>query len=672
VVDSPVRAWDEPSLDVPTPSPNEIRSLTEAAIARANARVDAAVAAAAADRAAGQNASEAFEDLFGGLDDAAREVAIAFGRGAARMVVAADDDVRAAAFEANERIEAWRASVPMREDLASAVDRFAERPDLDLLDDLQRRYLERWRKDVRLAGGDLPAADREEMGRLTRRLLELASAFQANLAKPPTIMATAAELDGVPEGVRAAAVPIAGGPDRFEVTVNNGTYLAIMERAPNRALRERAYRAWLSRGIPDNLPILQEEIDLRRQLARLAGYPSWQAYRCENLAAPDPGFSGAFIEDMSTRLRPIGEREVAAMTAVLRAQPGADPDLALQDWDWRYADAIQRDGLGADHDRLAAYFELEEVLRALDALSAEVFGARLEARPERIGWDPAVRPFDVIDAGDGRVLAHLFIDPWARSGKQAGAWMEVLLPGGGRHGEARPATIELVTNIPQPGDGPALLTASEVETFFHEFGHVLNFAIGHGRYVVNRPSWIPFDFIEGPSEFNGRWGLQPEVVSRYARHHVTGEPIPSELVEAVARSESLNTAFDVLRLLAQCRFDALVHGERAISIEDAQADGWSRRGIPVVEDTFLPASLGHIFAGQYDAALYGYVWSAVIRDDLLERFTEGGLLSPAMGARYRETLLGVAWIDDPVAAVNAFLGRPWSFDAFLRRAAASG
>lgn len=667
MIETPARAWDEPSLDLPTPTPDEIRSMTSAAIEAANARVDAAVAAAGPGQPS-LHAPEGFESLFGALDDAAREVAIAWGRGAAQMSVAANDAVREAAFAANEQVETWRASLPMREDLAAAVDRFAARADLDVLDDIDRRYVERWRRDVKLAGGDLPREQRAEMERLVTRLLELGSAFVGNLAKPPVITAHRDELDGLPEAFTAACTPVAGAPDRIDIPVHGGNYMAIMERAANRDLRERAYRAWTSRGIPDNLPILEEALTLRRQLADIAGERSWQAYRVENLAAPDPAFINAFIEDISTRLRPIAEREMAAMTQVLREQPGADPDLVLQDWDWRRADAIQRDAIGADPGRLGAYFELEHVLAGLNELSAEVFGMRLEARPERLGWDPGVRAYDVVDVASSRVLLHLFLDPWARAGKQSGAWIEGLLPGGGRHGEDRPATVELVMSVPPSGDQPALLPASLVETLFHEFGHVMNFAVGHGRFVIHRSTWIPFDFIEGPSEFNGRWGLQPEVVARYGRHHETGQSIPTDLVNAVQRSESLNMSVEVLRLLAQCRFDALVHGAAPISLDDAQAAGWALRGLPPVDGTFIPASLSHILGGSYDAALYGYVWSEVIRDDLLERFVQGGLLSAGMGGRYRETILDVSWYDDPVAAVNAFLGRPWSIDAFLRRA----
>lgn len=670
MVETAVRAWDEPSLDLPTPTPDEIRALTSAAIERANARVDGALAVAAtADEASARGGvAAAFETLFGSLDDAAREVAIAFGRGAAQMATAADDGVRDAAFAANEQIETWRASLPMREDLAAAVARFAERPDLAALDDLDRRYVERWRRDIRLAGGDRTSEERQEMARLMARLLELGSAFLANLAKPPHITARRSELDGLPEAFRTACGPVAGDSERVDIAVDTGNYTPLMERASNRALRERAYRAWTSRGIPENLPLLSEAIDVRRRLAAIAGYPSWQAYRAENLAAPDAAFINGFIEDIATCLRPITEEQLAALTQILRSQPGAPADLVLQDWDWRYADAIQRDALGADPGRLSDYFELESVIRGLDELSAEIFGMRLEARPERIGWDPGVRAFDIRDVTSGRVLAHLFLDPWSRAGKQAGAWMEVMLPGGGRHGEERPATIQLCLNAPPAGDGPALLPAYLVETLFHEYGHVMNFAAGHGRFVVHRPTWIPFDFIEGPSEFNGRWGLQPAVVARYARHHATGAPIPTDLVEAVQRAESLNLSVEILRILAQCRFDALVHGETPISIEDAQAIAWSTRGLPAVAGTCIPAGLSHILGGQYDAALYGYVWSMVIRDDLLERFVEGGVLSSEMGARYRRTILQVSWIDDPVAAVNSFLGRPWSMDAFLRRA----
>jgi len=171
------------------------------------------------------------------------------------------------------------------------------------------------------------------------------------------------------------------------------------------------------------------------------------------------------------------------------------------------------------------------VLDGLATLLEREFGIHLEPHPERVGWHPTCRPFDMVDVASGRVLAHLFIDPHARPGKQAGAWLDILAPGGGRHGEHAPATLGLMLNAPAPDGGPVLLTAWDVETAFHEYGHAMNFACETGRFAVHRESWVPFDFVEGPSEFVGLWSVQPDVVSRFARHHETGEAIPRDLVE---------------------------------------------------------------------------------------------------------------------------------------------
>ncbi|HEX5240506.1 MAG TPA: M3 family metallopeptidase, partial [Candidatus Limnocylindrales bacterium] len=573
----------------------------------------------------------------------------------------------------NEQIEAWRSSLPRREDLAEAIERFAANADLAGLGPRERWYVERWRKDVRLAGGGRSPAVRAEMARLTERLLEVASAFLLNLAKPPRITVDRSVLEGLPDAVRSAAIPVErereDDADRVELPIDGGTYLTIMEQSPSRELRERAYRAWCSKGVPENLPLLRETFELRHRLARLAGYPSWQAYRVEDLAAPDTAFVNGFIEDLATRLRPIAERERAEMEAVLRAQPDTPADFVLQDWDWRHGDAIQRAAVAGEGSRIAEYFDFEPVLDGLAALSADVYEIRLEARPERTAWDPDVRAFDLIDVPTGRVIEHLFLDPWTRPGKQSGGWTDFLLPGGGRHGEEAAPTVSLCVNVSKPAEGPALLSPLEVDTLFHEYGHVLNHAVGHGPFVLHRQSWLAFDVIEGPSEFNGRWSLQPEVVARYARHHRTGDPIPPELVEAIRRSESLNVVSRLFQLLAQVRFDALVHGETEVPIEEADRIAWSIRAMPEVEGIFFPAGITHLVGGTYDAALYGYAWSDVIRDDLLERFEAGGLLSPEMGARYRETILAANWTDDPMGPINAFLGRPWSIDAFLRRAA---
>ena len=651
--------WTEATLDLPALTPDQIASVTADAIARADSRIDAAVTHGAA--------APTFESLFGGLDDAAREVATAFGRGAAQALMAGDDAVRDAAFAANETIEKWRASVPLRTDLARAIERFLAANDLAALSTDQQACVQHWQTDVRLAGSSLPAEARAEVASLYDRLIELGSAFSNNLITAAHLEVAVEDLDGLPPDLTASFAPgVTSGT--VDVPVNYANYFPIMARGRVRSLRERAHRAWLSRGLPANIPVLEEILAVRRRIAALLGYPSWQALRVESLAAPDAATINAFIADMAERLGPIVRRDIEAMTDVLRREPGAAADFSFEDWDWRYADQLQQAALGIDHDALAEYLELDRVLAGLGELSEEIFGVRLVPRPERMGWHPDVRPFDLVDVPTGRVVARLFVDPFIRHGKQPGAWMENLIPGGGRGGERRPPTVSLVLNAPAPADGPSLLPVQEVETIFHEYGHVLNFSVGCSPFVIHRQQWLAFDFVEGPSSFLGRWGVQPAIMSRFARHRTTGERIPAEQLEALVRSESLNAAFQLQRLVSQGLLDALLHGENPPSVESADRQAWAIRGTPFVEGTSVPAGLGHIFAGTYDAALYGYSWSEVIRDDLLERFAAGGLTSPEMGAAYRSTILEVPWTADPVAAVNAFLGRRWSADAFLRRA----
>jgi oligopeptidase A len=651
------------SLDLPLLSPEQVAAVTSEAIDRANAIIDAAVAAATDEAAP----APTFEGLFGALDDAAREVATAYGHGAAHAQMTSDEATRNAQWAAFERIEKWRAATAGRADLGEAIGRFERTADLASLADDQRRYVRRWQNDARLAGSTLDPAARAEVAGLTDRLVENGTRFANNLAVAPHLEVARAELEGLPEAF-INGLAAGSAPGSVDLPVDSSTYVLVMERTRSRDIRRRFFLAWNNQGYPENYEILETVLADRRRIAELLGYASWQDLRGESLAAGSGAAINRIIDDIATRLEPLVRREVEELTAVLQAEAGAPADLELQDWDWRHGTALLRAKLGLEPDELAAYFDIETVLEGLAALTEEVFGIHLEPHPERTGWHETCRPFDMIDVASGRVLAHLYIDPYARSGKQAGAWVDVLVPGAGRHDERLPPTLGLVLNAPTPGDGPALLTAWDVEAAFHEYGHAMNFACGAGRFVLHREAWIAFDFIEGPSEFVGLWSMQPEVISRFARHHATGAPIPQELVDGLRRAASVSAGSGLSRTLASGWTDARIHGPTPVALDEADRASARIKGWAFGEGGHNLASYTHIVTGSYSAAAYGYAWAEVIRDDLLERFREGGLLSPEMGARYRREILEASWLDDPVAAATSFIGRPWSADAFVRRA----
>jgi Zn-dependent oligopeptidase len=650
------------SLDLPSRSPDEIRRLTSDAIARANARIDAALPIG----------DPTFDALFGALDDAARTVAVAFGQGAFLKAVAPDPNVREAADAANDQIEKWRAAVAQREDLAAAIARFVALTDLAQLDSEEAAYVRRWQTDVRLAGGGLPPEQSAEVRRLTDRLIELATAFNAHLLENVHLELTPDDLDGVPAAV-VATLKAGMARGTFDVPIDEAIFFAVIERGRQRDVRRRVNQGKLRRGMPANRDILDEATAIRRRLAHLLGYRSWLELRIENMAAPDAAMIERFIEDMRVRLEPAAHAELEAMRRLLVAEAGAPSDLVVEDWDWRYADSEQRGQLGAEPEALAAYFELEDVVRGLADLSEAMFGVRLVEHPERTGWHPDVRAFDLVDRDSGEVLARMFFDPYVREGKAGNPFMDTLHPGvRGPAGLERPPTLGLVISAPVPSDVPSLIALNDVDSLFHEYGHVLDLGLARARFTIHRPeSWIQTDWIEGPSGFLGRWGRHPDVIARFARHHVTGEPIPPQLLEPLNHLESQNTALRMLRWLSMARVDLLLHGETPITTDEALRRGWPLRGTALPEGTCEPATFPHLLVG-YDCATYGFVWATALSDDLMARFEREGMTSPALGMAYRRAILEAPWTEDPLVGHAAFVGRPWSTDALIERVERGG
>jgi Zn-dependent oligopeptidase len=497
------------------------------------------------------------------------------------------------------------AALPQREDLAAAIAGFVAGMDLATLDADAAGFVRRWQIDVRLGGAGLAPEVRAEVRALAERLIELQSAFMSNLLEIAHLELTADDLEGVSEAVTSTLKP-GSTPGTFDVPVNEAVFYTVLERGRRRDVRERVSRAKMNRGMPANREILDEATAVRRRLGQLLGYRSWLELRIESLAASDTASIDRFIDETGARLEPFARREFQAIRELLLAEPGAPADLVVEEWDWRYADFLQRGAAGGDPQELEAYLEFEEVVRGLAALSESVLGVRLVEHPERRGWHPDVRAFDLEDRDTDVVLSRIFFDPYVREGKAGNPFMELLDPGV-RHasGVERPPTLMLVSSAPAPGDVPSLISADDVDTLFHEYGHVLDFGLARGRFALQRgEGWIRSDWIEGPSLFLGRWGLHPDVIGRFARHHRTGEPIPADILEPLDRLDSLNTAIRMIRWLSQARIDVLIHGEEPVTIDEASRRNWSLRGTPYPEATCELASFPQLMVG-YDARRMG-------------------------------------------------------------------
>ena len=637
-----------------------IAATVSTGIAAAEALVAEAVTAAVDMRAT-------FADVIGRLDRALGDLWDANGRSGFMVRVHPDEGVRGAAQEADERVTNWQQSLPLRDDVADAVARYAATPDALAIEGEERRLLERWQRDLRRAGHGLAAEAREEIRALTRRAVALEAAFQRNLDEwSDGIDVTREDLVGLPETYVAGLQP-AAKPGTWRVSLQNPDYRPFLEGSPRRDLREALMRKRANRAVAANRPVLEELLAVRRRYAAILGHPSWAHYRIEPNMAGTPERVEVFQAELFPPLQRLAAAEYAAMADHLRADTGA-ADLQL--WDVPFYDRrIRATEHGVDADEVSAYLTIDSVTDGLLGLTREVFGLRYVEVAQPNAWHADVRLFEVLDGPSGERLGWFYLDLHPRPGKFGGAMASPLaLARHGPSGQRMGGISAIVANVPRSGSSaPSRLRHKDVATLFHEFGHVLHEVLGTNRYHGLSMVTLEDDFAEAVSQIMEHWAWDPGILCRISCHAETGAPMPPELAARLAASRNVNLGSTYLRLFAELSdFDLRVHGPDPVNLDDAMRAADAVRGLPAIEGTFWPAGADHLVSG-YDAGYYGYLWSLVYSDDLWSRFAAEGIDDPVVGAAYRREILEPGATRDAAALVEAFLGRPSSNQAFLRR-----
>jgi len=635
----------------------EIRTITDDALAAADALVDAAVAT---------GGSGTFETVLLPLDEAQARIAAGYAAAAFLGYVHTDPAMRDAGREAEERLDRWRVDLPFREDLAVAVFAFAASGSAAGLVGERARFLERLVRDLRRAGHGLDPATRAEVRSLELRLVELQTAFQRNIDEyEDGLELTREELDGLPDDFVAGLRP-GSLPGTHRVSLDAPELFPFLEQARRRDLRREMEFRHSNEARAVNEPILAEALEIRRRIAGLLGYPSWAHYAIEVKMAGSPDAVRRFYDGLLPPLRASMAGEVLRLEEVLRAE-GEEPPLRT--WDWRYCDTVvRRRDYDVDPDELRGYLPLEAVLEGLLGLCSGVFGLAFERLADAAAWHPDVLRYRVRDAATGADIGDVLMDLHPRDGKYGHAAAWALLPGrrlpDGTY--QRPLTA-IVANLPKPQPSrPALLGHRDVVTLFHEFGHVLHATLTRAELVRFSGGETEGDFVEAPSQILEHWAWEPEVLARFARHHATGEPIPRGLVERLVASRDLDVALKTLRQCYLGIVDLDLHGSAEhpdiAAIDRAAFAAW---GLPYHEGTLYVCQFGHLMGG-YDAGYYGYLWSQVYGDDMFGRFAAEGVTSSLVGAAYRREILEPNGTRDGMEMLRAFLGRDPSPATFLR------
>jgi thimet oligopeptidase len=376
-----------------------------------------------------------------------------------------------------------------------------------------------------------------------------------------------------------------------------------------------------------------------------------------------------FYAQIVPPLRAAAGREVAALQERAERDGVSGP---LQPWDWTYYDDLQsREEHGVDQNEISAFLPVEPVIDEMFELTAEVFGLEYRRVPEAKAWHPDVMLYEIRDKQSGELISHFYADLFPREGKfyHAAAFPLVL---GHRRADGSWATpvSAIVANFTPPGPGrPGLLhhgPHGEMETLFHEFGHILHQGLTRAETVRFSGTEVEGDFVEAPSQIMEHWVWQPSVLARLGRHHETGEPLPQDLIERMIGSRYLNVGLRGAVQVSYGAEDMALHASpEPVDLDTAMREAFKVTSLPYPEGTCAVASFGHLMGG-YDAGYYGYLWAEVIGDDLWSRFADEGITSPGVGTAYRRAILDTGGARSGDDLVADFLGRPAAVENYLR------
>jgi Zn-dependent oligopeptidase len=582
-----------------------------------------------------------------------------------------DKDVRSAAKLAEEHVNKWASEIYFRDELNAAVQSYAASEDAAGLEGEQARLLEFALRDLRRAGHDLEAETRARVKELTQRIIELEVRFQQNIDEwDDWILVTRDDLEGMPDSwIEGLDVDEETG--KFKVTIAYPNFIPFQENSPRRDLREELRFKFNTVAIEDNRKLLEEAVRLRQEIAEAFGLPSWAHHRLELRMAKTPERVKEMYDELYAPLTAAATEEIAAVTRLLEMDTG---DSTVRAWDWSYYDTQQRKtDYGVDNFEVAKYFPLQQVLDGMFDLTSEMFGISFQEIDDFDTWHEDVRFYAIADAGSGEELARFYLDLFPREGKFGhAAEFPLILSRRLEDGSYLNPTCAMVANFTKPTkDQPSLLQHGEVETLFHEFGHVLHQNLGRTELARFAGTSTERDFVEAPSQIMEHWVWRTDVLKRFARHYETGEPIPTELVDQLVAARRLNKAMWQLRQMTYGWWDQELHGGPDRDIDAIYAEGSTISLLPPHVGTFALASFGHLMGG-YDASYYGYMWAEVFGDDMFSRFEAEGVTNPEVGRSYRDQVLGKGGSLDADQMLVNFLGREPNNEAFLRKLGISG
>ncbi len=571
--------------------------------------------------------------------------------------------------------------IPLNEGIWNQLKAFAATEEAKALTGTRQRFVTKTLDSFRRHGAELDPAGKKRMAEIDVELTRITTKFSENVLDSTNafelIVTGEAELAGLPPSAVAAARQsfTSKNPDAKDLagwrfTLQAPSYIPVLTYLDDREIREKMYRTYSARATEpgrDNRPILAQILELRREKATLLGFPDFADFVLHDRMAHKGERAIRFLEDLKEKTNPFFAKENAALEAFAGQK--------LEPWDIGYWAEKQRRALyDFDEEQLRPYFPAERVVEGMFSIAERLYGIQIELKEGVAVWHPDVRYYEVREQ-DGLLIGAFYADWFPRETKRDGAWMEAFITGVDAPGNFEPHAGCMCGNLTPPiGDKPALLTHREVETIFHEFGHLLHHVLSRVEVRSLAGTAVAWDFVELPSQIMENWCWERQALNLFARHYETGAAIPEELFQKMMRARTYRSANAQMRQLGFGFTDLKLHRDY-LPARDGDVLQYAREALqPFAAAKFPPnyamiAGFTHLFSSPvgYGAGYYSYKWAEVLDADAFTRFRDEGIFSPEAGGDFRKYILSKGDSEDPAELYRQFMGRDPDPDALLLR-----
>lgn len=579
-----------------------------------------------------------------------------------------DSAVREAAANLEAKGVDKKLSVFARKDVYKALKEYADtNPQLNHED---MRLLSKWLERFERAGMALSEKDAEAYAQLNTERLNKITRYNVNLNNyKDELVVGREELDGLGETYINRLERTKDG--KYIVTLKYPDYNPFMSSAKSEKARKALQEKFARRGGKENVKLLEDTVELRRKQAALLGFKRYPDYVLPVRMAKNYETLEAFLKNLQKEVTPLAQGEMKAYLKLQEETTGQQAD-EMTAWNLPYwSNQYKKKYYQVDDDKIKEYFPADKVISGMFEVFGNLFGITFTQADLPV-WHPEVVVYQIKDKKTGELISNFYLDLFPRDGKytHAATWSFVdrfELP----DGQMQTPSVVIAANFTPAGKGmPSLLEHSEVETLFHEFGHVLQMSMATSKYATLTGDNVAWDYIEAHSQLLENWAWQPQVLKKISAHYKTGETLPDGLISSLVKSKNVGVAVAFLRQNFLGQYDLALHtaAKRVDSTKLYAQMMHNISGIPMTKGTYPQASFGHIMSltDPYDVGYYVYAWSLVIAQDIFSRFEDEGLFNAELGAKLRKYIYTPGTVYDENEMVEKFLGRPYNDKAFLK------